>query len=155
MAFKAGPLGVGYYGDEGGATASAAPAPAPAVARRPAVWQLVTDNVYIHRHVKALHDDDVMLCACAPGKGCGPACINRTLNVECVAGHCAAGDDCGNQQFTRKQRARVESRRAGNKGFGLFAVDPIPKGAFITEYVGEVLEEEEYARRKSFYAEAR
>ena len=155
MAFKAGPLGVGYYGDGGGAAVETVGAPPPLVARRPAVWQLVADNVYIHRHAKALHDDDVMLCACPAGGGCGASCINRTLNVECVAPHCAAGrgGDCGNQAFVRKRAARIESRRAGAKGFGLFAVDAISKGSFITEYVGEVLEEEEYARRKSFYAE--
>ena len=135
-------------------------------ARRPAVWQLVRDNVYIHRHAKAMHEDDVMLCACDAGRGggggggCGPSCINRELNVECVRGHCAAGaarpdGDCGNQQFSRKQGARIKSARAGRKGFGLYAVDAIPRGAFIVEYVGEVLEEEEYARRKSFYAEVR
>lgn len=152
---------MGYYGD-------APPKPSALggggrAARRPAVWQLVTENVYIHRHAKVMHEDDVMLCACEParggkGGGCGPHCINRELNVECVAGHCAAADaaadgDCGNQQFTRKQGAAIQSARAGRKGFGLYAVDAIPRGAFIVEYVGEVLEEEEYARRKQFYAE--
>lgn len=44
-------------------------------------------------------------------------------------------------------------RRAGAKGFGLFAVDPIKAGQFIIEYIGEVLEEEEYMRRKEFYQE--
>lgn len=44
-------------------------------------------------------------------------------------------------------------RRAGAKGFGLFALEDIKKGQFIIEYIGEVLEEEEYLRRKDFYAE--
>ena len=181
--FKSGPLGVGYYGDDGGKSSRKAAAAAFASAkagggpsssssppkRRPAVWQLVTENVYIHRHAKQLHEDDIMLCACAPlppnsssasgvvGGGCGEACINRTLNLECVAGHCPSctrdDEDCGNQRFARKQGAALESKRAGAKGFGLFSKVDLAKGQFIIEYVGEVLEEEEYARRKNFYAE--
>lgn len=42
-------------------------------------------------------------------------------------------------------------RRAGAKGYGLFAEVPIRAGQFIIEYVGEVLEEEEYQKRKDFY----
>jgi hypothetical protein len=133
--------------------------------------------VYIHRHAKQLHEDDIMLCACAPLPpqsssavssssaaaaavavgGCGEACINRTLNLECVSGHCPSctrdDEDCGNQRFARKQGAELESKRAGPKGFGLFSKVDLAKGQFIIEYVGEVLEEEEYARRKNFYAE--
>lgn len=179
--FKFGPLGVGYYGDDGGEAkkggtaaasastkASAGGGPPSLPKRRPAVWQLVTENVYIHRHAKQLQEDDIMLCACAPappsnsangsgGGGCGEACINRTLNLECVAGHCPSctrdDEDCGNQRFARKQGAPLESKRAGPKGFGLFSKEDLRKGQFIIEYVGEVLEEEEYARRKNFYAE--
>ena len=44
-------------------------------------------------------------------------------------------------------------KRAGAKGFGLFAAEPIRAGQFIIEYVGEVLEEDEYLRRKDFYQE--
>jgi histone-lysine N-methyltransferase SETD2 len=44
-------------------------------------------------------------------------------------------------------------KRAGLKGFGLFAAQDIKAGQFIIEYVGEVLEEEEYLRRKEFYQE--
>lgn len=44
-------------------------------------------------------------------------------------------------------------KRAGAKGFGLFATKVITAGQFIIEYIGEVLEEEEYVRRKEFYLE--
>ena len=45
----------------------------------------------------------------------------------------------------------LAQRRAGAKGFGLFAVEDINAGQFIIQYVGEVLEEEEYMRRKIYY----
>ncbi len=45
-------------------------------------------------------------------------------------------------------------RRAGAKGFGLFTEEALTEGQFIIEYIGEVLEEEEYLRRKEFYQES-
>ena len=38
-------------------------------------------------------------------------------------------------------------KRAGAKGFGLFSCKDLSAGDFIIEYIGEVLEEEEYLRR--------
>ncbi|KAJ9531590.1 hypothetical protein QJQ45_014945 [Haematococcus lacustris] len=125
--------------------------------RMPAVWQLIRDNVLTHRKRKVQEEDDVMICHCKPvwrgGDGCGPDCINRMLCIECVAGFCPCEDKCTNQVFTTKQYAKLEVRRAGAKGFGLWATENIQAGQFIIEYIGEVLEEEEYLRRKDFYAE--
>lgn len=45
----------------------------------------------------------------------------------------------------------VVQRRAGPKGFGLYADQDIGAGEFVIQYVGEVLEEEEYLRRKHYY----
>jgi len=56
--------------------------------RKPAVWQLVHDNIYTHRAPKEQDEDDIMICHCRPtfagGVGCGPDCLNRVLNMECV-----------------------------------------------------------------------
>ena len=86
--------------------------------------------------------------------GCGERCLNRMLNIECVPGYCPCGDRCTNQQFSRRAYAPLEVRRAGAKGFGLFTRDGVRAGQFIVEYVGEVLDEEEYARRRAFYLAA-
>ena len=45
-------------------------------------------------------------------------------------------------------------RRAGAKGFGLFTEEALSEGQFVIEYIGEVLEEEEYLRRKEYYQES-
>jgi histone-lysine N-methyltransferase SETD2 len=42
-------------------------------------------------------------------------------------------------------------RRAGPKGFGLYSEEDVGAGQFLIEYIGEVLEEEEYIRRKQYY----
>ena len=53
------------------------------------MWQLVKENIYTHRHRKEQDEDDIMICQCRRppsdgGPGCGPDCLNRMLNVECV-----------------------------------------------------------------------
>jgi len=56
--------------------------------KRPAVWQLVKENIYTHRRRKEQDEDDIMICQCRRptdgGVGCGPDCLNRLLNIECV-----------------------------------------------------------------------
>ena len=60
--------------------------------RKPAVWQLIHDNIYTHRAPKEQDEDDIMICHCRPtfagGVGCGEACLNRVLNMECVPVRC-------------------------------------------------------------------
>jgi hypothetical protein len=97
-----------------------------------------------------------MVCQCKPESGGGQSCkhlecLNGMLNMECVSGYCPCGKECKNQRFQRKQYCKFEIRRAGVKGFGLFAKQAIKSGTFIVEYVGEVLDEEEYLRRKQYY----
>jgi histone-lysine N-methyltransferase SETD2 len=65
--------------------------------------------------------------------------------------YCPCAHKCTNQLFTKRQYANIEVRRAGKKGFGLFTKSDIKEGDFIIEYIGEVLEEEEYLRRKDLY----
>lgn len=45
----------------------------------------------------------------------------------------------------------VLQRRAGPKGHGLYTDQDLAAGQFVIQYVGEVLEEEEYLRRKHYY----
>jgi AWS domain len=56
--------------------------------KRPAVWQLVRENIYTHRRRKQQDEDDIMICQCRRpqdgGVGCGADCLNRLLNIECV-----------------------------------------------------------------------
>jgi len=49
-------------------------------------------------------------------------------------------------QASQQRRRLLPARR-----LRLFAKELIKKGSFIVEYVGEVLDEEEYLRRKDYY----
>ncbi|XP_061786572.2 histone-lysine N-methyltransferase, H3 lysine-36 specific isoform X2 [Nerophis lumbriciformis] len=74
-------------------------------------------------------------------------CINRMLLYECHPQVCAAGERCQNQAFTKRQYTPVEIFRTLSRGWGLRGVSDIKKGAFVSEYVGEVIDEEECRAR--------
>ena len=122
-------------------------------ARRPTIWQQVSANLYTHRERNMYNDDETMVCGCSRDQEvpCGEGCINRELFQECSEVYCPHGSRCTNRRFQLKQYAPLDVLRAGRKGFGLFAKGDLPAGTFLIEYVGEVLEEEEYERRKHFY----
>lgn len=52
------------------------------------MWQVIRENIYTHRKPKVQHEDEVMVCHCElpadGGPACGPDCLNRVLNMECV-----------------------------------------------------------------------
>ncbi|XP_074529877.1 histone-lysine N-methyltransferase, H3 lysine-36 specific [Halichoeres trimaculatus] len=88
-------------------------------------------------------------CKATDENPCGidSECINRMLMYECHPQVCAAGEHCQNQAFTKRQYTIVEIYRTLSCGWGLRAVSDIKKGAFVSEYVGEVIDEEECRAR--------
>ncbi|KAM9834128.1 histone-lysine N-methyltransferase, H3 lysine-36 specific [Syngnathus typhle] len=88
-------------------------------------------------------------CKASDENPCGvdSECINRMLLYECHPQVCAAGERCQNQSFTKRQYTIVEIFRTLSRGWGLRSVSDIKKGAFVSEYVGEVIDEEECRAR--------
>lgn len=115
-------------------------------------------------------------CKASDENPCGvdSECINRMLMYECHPQVCAAGERCQNQAFTKREYTPVEIYRTLSCGWGLRAVSDIKKvrkndgerlqlqdvpgfllissdvtsqGAFVIEYVGEVIDEEECRAR--------
>ena len=118
------------------------------------VWHRIHRNIFTHREPKSVTEDDVLICNCVPsadGLGCGDECINRDVLVECDPNFCPCGSSCQNQKFQSKKYAKLDIKRTGRKGHGLFTKQPLKKGQFIIEYVGEVLHEDEYRVRKARY----
>lgn len=76
-------------------------------------------------------------------------CINVFSNIECCAELCPAQERCQNQQFRKGIQYVLKIRRTATKGWGLFAMEEIPAGKFIVEYMGEVIDDVELARRFS------
>uniref|UniRef100_A0A3P8WLT6 Nuclear receptor binding SET domain protein 1b n=1 Tax=Cynoglossus semilaevis TaxID=244447 RepID=A0A3P8WLT6_CYNSE len=88
-------------------------------------------------------------CKASDESPCGPdsECINRMLLYECHPQVCPAGERCLNQAFSKRQYSQVEIFRTLSRGWGLRCVHDIKKGQFVSEYVGEVIDEEECRSR--------
>uniref|UniRef100_A0A2P2L0A5 Histone-lysine N-methyltransferase ASHH2 n=1 Tax=Rhizophora mucronata TaxID=61149 RepID=A0A2P2L0A5_RHIMU len=116
----------------------------------------ISSNQFLHRSRKTQTIDEIMVCHCKVpldgGPGCGDECLNRMLNIECVQGTCPCGDLCSNQQFQKRNYAKMQWDRCGKKGFGLRSEEDISKGQFLIEYVGEVLDMHTYEARQREYA---
>ncbi|XP_069565693.1 histone-lysine N-methyltransferase, H3 lysine-36 specific isoform X2 [Brachyistius frenatus] len=88
-------------------------------------------------------------CKATDESPCGmdSECINRMLLYECHPQVCPAGERCLNQAFSKRQYSQVEIFRTLSRGWGLRCVHDIKKGHFVSEYVGEVIDEEECRSR--------
>lgn len=83
--------------------------------------------------------------------GCGEDCMNRMLMIECSA-QCNVGERCTNQRFQKILNASCTIFKTDKKGFGMKAVNYIPAGDFIMEYVGEVLNSQQFEERANAYS---
>ncbi|TKR92614.1 hypothetical protein L596_007236 [Steinernema carpocapsae] len=84
-------------------------------------------------------------------RGCGENCLNRLSKFECGS-RCPSGSYCSNKMFQQKKYAPVEAFFCGpEKGWGVRATGDIQQGDFIMEYVGELIGDLEYYRRRWLY----
>lgn len=83
--------------------------------------------------------------------GCGEDCMNRMLMVECSS-RCNVGLRCTNNRFQNVLNASCTIFKTDKKGFGMKAVNFIPAGEFIMEYVGEVLNSQMFEQRANEYS---
>ncbi|KAL3268102.1 hypothetical protein HHI36_007229 [Cryptolaemus montrouzieri] len=90
-------------------------------------------------------------CDCNPEdvNPCGPNsnCLNRILLTECNPEICPAEQRCKNQCFEKREYPQMIPYRTPSRGWGLKTLEPLVKGQFIIEYVGEIIDDEEYQRR--------
>ncbi|XP_075986422.1 uncharacterized protein LOC142983442 [Anticarsia gemmatalis] len=89
-------------------------------------------------------------CDCNPHDNdpCGPysQCLNRMLLTECGP-TCRAGDKCNNRAFEKRLYPKLTPYRTPSRGWGLKTLEDIKAGQFVIEYVGELIDEEEFRRR--------
>ncbi|XP_024083584.1 histone-lysine N-methyltransferase NSD2 isoform X2 [Cimex lectularius] len=98
-----------------------------------------------------LDSNSITPCECDPKQDnpCGPDsnCLNRLLLVECNPEICPAGEKCCNQNFEKRLYPPLVPYKTETRGWGLKTLVPLKKGDFVIEYVGEIIDEEEYQRR--------
>lgn len=96
-------------------------------------------------------DEKEQKCECSleDEEPCGPnaGCLNRSLMYECHPNFCPAGELCQNQRFEKRLYPRLAEKRMPGKGWGLVTLVDIKAGTFIIEYVGEIINQNEFQRR--------
>ncbi|KAI1301454.1 Histone-lysine N-methyltransferase ASH1L [Halotydeus destructor] len=93
-------------------------------------------------------------CTCKPPNdpkklGCDydSNCLNRAMQIECSQS-CPCKERCNNQKMRQHKWApglqRIMTR---NRGWGVRTMDPIKKGQFVLEYIGEVVTADKFQGR--------
>ncbi|CAD6184185.1 unnamed protein product [Caenorhabditis auriculariae] len=114
-------------------------------------FEKISECIYLTKNATKKKTES-LLCFCRDsGADCSDqSCVNASMSTECPSG-CVPG--CKNRRFKKKNYAPVEAFHTGTpKGFGLRATKDIKKGVFIIEYIGEVLDKDDYEKRKEKYA---
>lgn len=100
------------------------------------------------RNSKKKFDENKCGCMQTDENPCGPSnqCINYERSVECD-NNCTAGNKRQNQRFAIRSYSKVQRKHFGAIGWGLIAAENIERNTFIIEYVGEVINSEQFDRR--------
>eukprot|EP00741_Cyanophora_paradoxa_P011816 tig00020564_g11420.t1 len=117
---------------------------------QPPAWVYLNANTYVNRKPRGVIPDEVMRCNCGDS-GCldDETCLNRMINVECTPGYCSKY--CCNQRIQKRAYAETEVFNTGSKGWGIRALEDIPKGTFVVEYSGEICDADEFRFRAIDY----
>jgi hypothetical protein len=126
----------------------------------PSRFTPVTQNIYNRRslQVAAQHKSQTEQCSCVydkrRGMACGSTCLNRVNLMECSKTTCPcfkAAQRCDNMRFTNEETKKLSVKFLGRIGFALILDEPVRKGDFILQYVGEILDDRDCALRLKKY----
>ncbi|KAG1467323.1 hypothetical protein G6F56_004474 [Rhizopus delemar] len=105
-------------------------------------------------------------CSCSGPDGCSDGChdtVNYDSKGRLLVTHgtaiyecnnaCECGPNCKNRVVQRGRKISLQIFKTEKKGWGVRATQTILKGAFVEEYVGEVITTEECDKRGAFYDE--
>lgn len=111
-------------------------------------WNFKKLRTNIYGDVRANPSTDQQPCSCKPETACGDDCLNRLMYTECSPKTCPCADKCQNTKIQRHIVAPgVERFMTQNKGWGVKTKQPLKKGTYLLEYVGEVVTEREFKDR--------
>lgn len=103
--------------------------------------------------------DSLTECTCKPNSEnpCAPGsnCLNRILMIECSPTNCPGGADCQNQDFARRNYPETKPFYTKERGWGLKTLEDIKQQQFVIEYVGEIIDADEYKARLKKKKEAK
>lgn len=109
-------------------------------------FQEIQTNVYFDS-VKPIKLSEDVECYCKRDDGCGEGCFNRIIFSECNTKLCPSGNKCKNTKIQNINVAHVQRFMTQKKGMGLKAKKTIKANDFIMEYIGQVVNKNEYMKR--------
>lgn len=112
--------------------------------KKPPSYKQISQNRYFSR---SKLPGEILICQCPIDGDCGESCVNRQTEYLCHPKHCPCGERCTNIYFGKRKAVKTEVQWYGARGFGLKTLERIPKGGFIDEYRGEVIDFNEAVRR--------
>ncbi|GFS21042.1 histone-lysine N-methyltransferase SUV39H2 [Elysia marginata] len=77
--------------------------------------------------------------------------LDRGVPIYECNSRCQCGPDCLNRVVQKGRKVKICIFRTATKGWGVKALQPIKKGSFVIEYVGEVITNEEAEKRGKTY----
>ncbi|KAJ2617299.1 hypothetical protein H4S08_000400 [Coemansia sp. RSA 1365] len=123
-------------------------------------FECIDKSIYVRVSTDASKHEESIPCDCRynsdvdpRSQACGESsdCINRLVQMECNPLTCPCGSYCLNRRFQKHQYAKVRVIDAGRKGFGIQALEDLEIGAFVMEYMGEVVTAAEFHKRARVY----
>ena len=119
-------------------------------------FKVVSKSVFIGEadDIAEVDSYETIACSCL-SKNDEPTCntnrcCNYAMQVECI--HC--NPHCTNKRIQSNKVADIVVKDAHGKGYGLFANEDLREGAYIREYVGEIVTLEELIRRRERMGQA-
>lgn len=79
------------------------------------------------------------------------ACAKYNFNFQQLSA--SSFINCGRRPLSCGLRFKLQIQKTKNRGYGLFAMERIPPGEFVIEYVGELISTEENELREKIYEE--
>ncbi|XP_060607678.1 uncharacterized protein LOC132759835 [Ruditapes philippinarum] len=113
-------------------------------------YRRIRNNIYVDARPSCRYEAHSCNCRTQPNneKACGEDCLNRLIYTECSPDLCPCGDQCSNQGIQKHQFAQgLQKFLTKDRGFGVRTTKSIKSGDLITEYLGEVVSEQEFRRR--------
>ncbi|KAK4777942.1 hypothetical protein SAY87_018129 [Trapa incisa] len=102
----------------------------------PPPYMHIRRNVYLVKKKREHGNDGIGCTTCS--SSCNDNCVCRVQCISCSkACHCP--ETCSNRPFRKEKKIKVVKTELC--GWGVEAIEPINKGDFIVEYIGEVIDD--------------
>ncbi|XVE63475.1 hypothetical protein DITRI_Ditri07aG0023500 [Diplodiscus trichospermus] len=99
-------------------------------------------NVYLVKKKRDDASDDIGCASCS--STCSEDCVCRVQCISCSKA-CRCPDTCTNRPFRKEKKIRIVKTEFC--GWGVEAAEPINKGDFVIEYIGEVIDDAQCEQR--------